>query len=206
MAGTAGRGSGGGGTFRGGAEQNAGQLVRIREKHVEGFVEDLGGDRNVVIANGDHGGTEPFLDERGAYPLAGVDETAPVGDCEVQASCVEFHELTACRGVGAVQFDGQIDPSWTGGQGGLQKVRAVGGEHEGDVDVLGDPFDLVHQLEQEGLAVGAGDRAFLGNEVYVFETTTAGARSRAMAHEVAMAAKPVPERTMTVASPSRAAR
>ena len=47
-----------------------------------------------------------------------------------------------------------VDPARALGQGGLEQVGAVGGEHERDIGVLTEPVHLVQQLEQQRVLAG----------------------------------------------------
>ena len=98
-------------------------------------------------------------------------------------------------------MDGLVDPAGAGGQRRLEQVSPVGGEDEGDVDVLTEAVHLVEELEQQRMSAGP-EAPLVGDEVDVLHHDRRGWRTRAIEHASRIAPRASPESTTTV-TPSR---
>jgi hypothetical protein len=70
-----------------------------------------------------------------------------------QVACVDLEQPLPAVQVRSRDLDGQVNPARPVGQGGLQDVGSVGGQHEGDIGIRADPVHRLEQGEQERVPV-----------------------------------------------------
>ena len=111
-----------------------------------------------------------LLEERGGGAARAGDDGIEVDVVvELKSPGVHREERAATGVVGQGDLHGLVDATWPFRQGGLEQIRAVGGQQEGHVRVgVGVGVELVEHVKEQRLR-SARERAVLRDEVAVLQ-------------------------------------